>query len=150
MFLCVFIIGLDEEGIYRKPGIVSKATKLYKDAIEKRGKLNSINLTNEQEWDTKTIASAVKGYLGKQLEEPLMTFALHTQLIECASKSCDGHVIYPVTHYVHLHVQYTFLFVFDTEIGDREKRLDVIKELVDQLPEINRRILVLLIEHLYK
>ena len=36
------------------------------------------------------------------------------------------------------------------EIGDREKRLDVIKELVDQLPEINRRILVLLIEHLYK
>lgn len=40
--------------------------------------------------------------------------------------------------------------VIDTEIGDREKRLDVIKELVDQLPEINRRILVLLIEHLYK
>lgn len=42
------------------------------------------------------------------------------------------------------------LFVFLIEIGDREKRLDVIKDLVDQLPEINRRILVMLIEHLYK
>ena len=37
-----------------------------------------------------------------------------------------------------------------TEIGDREKRLEVIRALVDQLPEINRRILVMVIEHLYK
>ena len=87
-FLCDYIIGLEEEGIYRKPGIISKATKLYKNAIEK-GKVNSINLTNEEEWDTKTIASAVKGYLSKQLEEPILTFALHSQFIDCASKSCD-------------------------------------------------------------
>ena len=92
--LCDYIIGLEEEGIYRKPGIVSKATKLYKDAIEK-GKVNSINLKNEEDLDTKTIASAVKGYLGKQLEEPLLTFALHSQFVDCASKSCDSHVIYP-------------------------------------------------------
>ena len=83
---------MEEEGIYRKPGIISKATKLYKTAIE-RGKMNSINLTNEEDWDTKTIASAVKGYLSKQLEEPILTFALHSQFIECASKSCDSHVI---------------------------------------------------------
>ena len=88
----MFASGLEEEGIYRKPGIASKATKLYKDAIEK-GKLNSINLSNEDELDTKTIASAVKGYLSKQLEEPLMTFAFHGKFIECASKSCDSHVI---------------------------------------------------------
>ena len=87
-----YIIGLEEEGIYRKPGIISKATKLYKTAIE-RSKMNSINLTNEEDWDTKTIASAVKGYLSKQLEEPILTFALHSQFIECASKSCDSHVI---------------------------------------------------------
>ena len=96
IFLCDYIIGLEEEGIYRKPGIVSKATKLYKNAIEK-GKVNSINLTNEEDWDTKSIASAVKGYLSKQIEEPLLTFALHSQFIECASKSCDSHVIYPKT-----------------------------------------------------
>ena len=87
---------MDEEGIYRKPGIVSKATKLYKDAIEK-GKLNSINLSNEEEFDTKTIASAVKGYLSKQLEQPLLMFALHTQFVGCASKSCDSHMINTVT-----------------------------------------------------
>jgi collagenase-like PrtC family protease len=91
----MYVIGLEEEGIYRKPGIVSKATKLYKDAIEK-GKLNSINLTSEEDWDTKTIASAVKGYLSKQLEEPILTFALHGQFVECASKSCDSHVIHPM------------------------------------------------------
>ena len=100
------VIGLDEEGIYRKPGIVSKATKLYKDAIEK-GKLNSINLSNEHEWDTKTIASAVKGYLSKQLEEPLMTFALHSQFIDCASKPYNSHVIYLVTHTLpYTHITY--------------------------------------------
>ena len=93
-FVCVFCAGLEEEGIYRKPGIVSKATKLYKDAIEK-GKLNSINLSNEEELDTKTIASAVKGYLSKQLEEPLLTFKLHVHFIDCASKSCDSHMMHP-------------------------------------------------------
>lgn len=97
MSIVVVTLGLEEEGIYRKPGIVSKATKLYKDAIEK-GKLNSINLTNEEEFDSKTIASAIKGYLSKQLEQPLLTFALHGQLIDCASKSCENHVIHLVKY----------------------------------------------------
>ena len=77
--------GLDEEGIYRKPGILSKATKLVKDSVE-RGKLDSIDLTDEFEWDTKTIASAVKGYLGKFLGEPLLTFDLHMAFVEAASE----------------------------------------------------------------
>lgn len=79
--------GLDEEaeGLYRKPGIVSKATKLYKDCLEK-GKLDKIDFADEIEWDTKTIASAVKSYFSKHLMEPLMTYALHTQFINCASK----------------------------------------------------------------
>ena len=85
-FCIIFVTGLDEEGLYRKPGIISKAKKLYKDAIEK-GKLDSIDLTNEEDWGTKTIASAVKGYFGIQLEEPLMTFALYNQFINCGSKS---------------------------------------------------------------
>ena len=68
------------------------AIKLCKDAIEKR-KLQWINLSNEEDWDTKTITSAVKGYLTKQLSEPLFTSALHSQFIECASKSYDSHTI---------------------------------------------------------
>lgn len=82
-------LGLEEEGIYRKPGVISKATKLYKDVFEK-GKTDMLDFKDEFEWDTKTIASAVKGYLSKQLGEPLLTFQLHGQFIESASKSvCD-------------------------------------------------------------
>ena len=83
--IVLLYLGLEEEGIYRKPGIITKATKLYKNAIEK-GRLDSIDLTNKEDWDTKTITMAVKYYLSKQLEEPLMTFALHDQYIDCASK----------------------------------------------------------------
>lgn len=42
------------------------------------------------------------------------------------------------------------IFLLFSEIGDREKRIEVVKELVDQLPEINRRILLMLIEHLHR
>lgn len=77
--------GLDEEGLYRKPGIVSKQAKLLKECMEK-GRLDKIDFTDEFEWDTKTIASAVKGYFSKHLGEPLLTFALHSQFIESASE----------------------------------------------------------------
>ena len=82
--MCV-CAGLEEEGLYRKPGIMSKANKLVKDAVEKN-RTNSINFNDEFEWDTKTIASAVKGYLGKYLGEPVLTFRLHADLIEAASE----------------------------------------------------------------
>ena len=81
--------GLDEEGLYRKPGIVSRASKLLKDGLEK-GRLDKIDFTDEYEWDTKTIASAVKGYFSKHLGEPLLTFALHSQFVEAASKYSDA------------------------------------------------------------
>ena len=79
--------GLDDEaeGLYRKPGIVSKANKLLKDCMEK-GKLDKIDFSDEFELDTKTIASAVKGYFSKHLGEPLLTFQLHSQFIEAASR----------------------------------------------------------------
>ena len=82
--MCI-ITGLEEEGLYRKPGVLSKANKLVKDCVE-RGKLDSLNLRDEFEWDTKTIASAVKGYFSKYLGEPLLTFDLHISFVEAASK----------------------------------------------------------------
>ena len=45
-----------------------------------------MDVTDEFEWDTKTLASAVKGYFGKHLGEPLLTFQLHKDFIEAASK----------------------------------------------------------------
>ena len=77
--------GLEEEGLYRKPGVISKATKLVKECIEK-GKTDQINLSDEFEWDTKTIASAIKYYLSKHLREPLFTFPMHQQFIDVASE----------------------------------------------------------------
>ena len=52
--------------------------------------------------------------------------------------------------YTYMMLMSSYVFVVSTEIGDREKRLEVIKGMVDQLPEINRRILVMVIEHLHK
>ena len=87
--MCFFFnIGLEDEGLYRKPGRIPKANKLYKDAIEK-GKMDLIDLTSEVEWETLTLATAVKRYLGEYSQEPLLTFALHSRFIECASKSYD-------------------------------------------------------------
>ena len=77
--------GLDEEGLYRKPGVQSKATKLVKDCVEK-GKMDSIDLLDEYEWDTKTVASAVKAYFSKYLGEPLLTFDLHMQFVDASSE----------------------------------------------------------------
>ncbi len=76
---------MEEEGLYRKPGILSKANKLQKDCLEK-GKLDQIDFSDEFEWDTKTIASAVKSYLSKYLGEPLLTYSLHSSFIEIASE----------------------------------------------------------------
>ena len=70
--------------------MISKSNRLVKECIEK-GKTDQINLSDEFEWDTKTIASAVKYYLSKHLGEPLFTFTMHQQFIDAASEySVDG------------------------------------------------------------
>ncbi|XP_065885496.1 rho GTPase-activating protein 10-like isoform X2 [Dysidea avara] len=83
---CVWALekrGLTEEGIYRKPGILSKATKLMKECVE-RGKLEKISLEDECEYDNKTVASAIKFYFSKQITDPLMTHTLYDSLIGAA------------------------------------------------------------------
>ncbi len=87
--------GLDEEGLYRKPGVISKASKLVKECLEK-GKIDQVNFSDEFEWDTKTLASSVKMYLNKHLGEPLFTFTLHQQFIDVASKSTINYMVYPL------------------------------------------------------
>ena len=57
-----------------------------KEAIEK-GKVDTLDLSDEFELDTKTVASAIKGYFSKQLGEPLLTYQLHEAFIEAASES---------------------------------------------------------------
>ena len=59
-----------------------------------RGKLDSLNLHDEFEWDTKTIASGIKGYLSKYLGEPLLTFDFYIHFVEAASEWCGGEYMY--------------------------------------------------------
>lgn len=62
--------------MYRRPGVLAKANKLVKDVAGfflllgkifdycfiDRNAVESMDFSDEIEWDTKTLASAVKGY----------------------------------------------------------------------------------------
>lgn len=50
-----------------------------------RRKNEKLNLEDTQEWESKTITSALKTYL-RNLQEPLMTFKYHNSFISAASK----------------------------------------------------------------
>jgi hypothetical protein len=107
--------GLREEGMYRKPGQVLKATKLMKDAVEKR---TIPDISDENEWETHILCSAIKFFFSKQLEEPLLTFHLHKDFLEAG------------------------------KLNDASCRKDTIVDLVSQLPPSNKKMLRTLIEHL--
>ena len=147
--LCLHIVhacvkhcsGLDEEGLYRKPGVQSKATKLVKDCVE-RGKMDSIDLLDEYEWDIKTVASAVKAYFSKYLGEPLLTFDLHMQFVEASSEL----LLIPLTLLISLTLSPPLPPT--TEITDNDKRVEVLRYLVTQLPPDNRTLLLILMQHL--
>lgn len=112
--------GMEEEGIYRKPGVIAKCNKLVKDFVDRKLKVSEMDQLDEYEYDNKTISSAVRAYLGKQLCEPLMTFIRHEDFIAAA------------------------------KINDHGKRVQCIKCLVDELPSANRQTLMAVISHLFK
>ena len=83
-------VGLEEEGIYKKPGVLSKAATLMKDCIgvyistlslclfvkltiSEGGKLSKIKLDDAIEYDTKTITSAMKMYF-RLIKKPYGNF----------------------------------------------------------------------------
>ncbi|XP_064482003.1 rho GTPase-activating protein Graf-like isoform X2 [Ornithodoros turicata] len=76
--------GLEDQGLYRIVGVSSKVTKLTQLAFDSK-KAESLNLLDPDEWEVKTITSALKNYL-RNLPEPLMTFRLHTSFITAAKQ----------------------------------------------------------------
>ncbi|XP_065158393.1 rho GTPase-activating protein 26 isoform X2 [Atheta coriaria] len=72
--------GLEEQGLYRVVGVTSKVTKLLTMGLDRR-KADKVNLDDVQEWETKTITSALKSYL-RNLPEPLMTHTHHNKFIK--------------------------------------------------------------------
>ncbi|XP_023231800.1 rho GTPase-activating protein 26-like [Centruroides sculpturatus] len=61
---CIEVIesqGLEDEGLYRLVGVNSKVNKLTQIALDKQ-KIEKINLKDTNEWEIKTITSALKNY----------------------------------------------------------------------------------------
>lgn len=96
----MFFSGIREQGIYRNCGVTSKVQRLMQLALDKKkSSAEKLNLTDDTEWETKTISSAIKTFL-RNLPEPLMTFDLHHHFIN-AAKMDD--VVQRVNH-IHYYV----------------------------------------------
>ncbi|XP_071452500.1 rho GTPase-activating protein 26 [Hetaerina americana] len=91
--------GLEEQGIYRIVGVSSKVNRLLNVTLDRR-KLDRTNLEDVQEWETKTITSALKAYL-RGLPEPLMTFQLHDDFVAAAKLDLKEERINQVHRLVH-------------------------------------------------
>ncbi|XP_004365562.2 rho GTPase activating protein 10 [Capsaspora owczarzaki ATCC 30864] len=70
--------GLDQEGLYRLPGVQSKVQKVVQ--LQKDNKPFSVE---ESSAEIKTVCSALKQFF-RELPEPLMTFGMHQALVKAA------------------------------------------------------------------
>ncbi|XP_035993428.1 rho GTPase-activating protein 10 isoform X1 [Fundulus heteroclitus] len=74
--------GINDQGLYRVGGVSSKVQKLLSLMIDDE-KNNDVDLSASEDWDVKTITSALKLYL-RSLPEPLMTYGLYKEFINPA------------------------------------------------------------------
>ncbi|XP_051982145.1 rho GTPase-activating protein 10-like [Xyrauchen texanus] len=70
--------GINDQGLYRVVGVSSKVQKLLILMIDEKS--SEVDLAASEEWDVKTITSALKLYL-RSLPEPLMTYELYKEFI---------------------------------------------------------------------
>uniref|UniRef100_A0A6Q2YGY6 Rho GTPase activating protein 10 n=1 Tax=Esox lucius TaxID=8010 RepID=A0A6Q2YGY6_ESOLU len=74
----VFLLGINDQGLYRVVGVSSKVQKLLSLMIDEKS--NDVDLCASEEWDVKTVTSTLKLYL-RSLPEPLMTYGLYKDFI---------------------------------------------------------------------
>ncbi|TRY64518.1 hypothetical protein DNTS_008362 [Danionella cerebrum] len=70
--------GINDQGLYRVVGVSSKVQKLLCLMIDEKS--SDLDLAATEDWDVKTITSALKLYL-RSLPEPLMTYELYKEFI---------------------------------------------------------------------
>ena len=73
--------GLNDQGLYRVGGVVSKVKKLLNAGLDPQPGDSPLLLNDPKLWESKTIASAVKQYF-RDLSKPLMTHHLYTHFVE--------------------------------------------------------------------
>ncbi|XP_045478626.1 rho GTPase-activating protein 26 isoform X2 [Harmonia axyridis] len=81
--------GLEEQGLYRVVGVTSKVNKLLTMGLDRRKSEKLAGLEDPQEWESKTITSALKNYL-RNLPEPIMTYRYHNGFIAAAKNKDVG------------------------------------------------------------
>lgn len=112
--------GLTDQGLYRVGGVVSKVKKLLSEGLGIGNGGSCFDLSDPKQWESKTIASAVKQYF-RDLNKPLMTHTLYTNFVEAVK----------------------------TDKGE-ETRLELLVATMKKLPVANREMLKVLIKHLAK
>ncbi|XP_061626926.1 rho GTPase-activating protein 10 isoform X2 [Phyllopteryx taeniolatus] len=90
--------GINDQGLYRVVGVSSKVQKLLSLMIEEKS--NEVDLSTSEDWDVKTITSALKLYL-RSLPEPLMTYGLYKEFISPAKSGSPESRIQAVHCLVH-------------------------------------------------
>uniref|UniRef100_A0A3P8UK49 Rho GTPase-activating protein 10 n=1 Tax=Cynoglossus semilaevis TaxID=244447 RepID=A0A3P8UK49_CYNSE len=90
--------GINDQGLYRVVGVSSKVQKLLALMIDEKS--NEVDLSVSEDWDVKTITSALKLYL-RSLPEPLMTYGLYKEFISPAkgdSPECRIQAVHCLVH----------------------------------------------------
>ncbi|KAK7929385.1 hypothetical protein WMY93_005780 [Mugilogobius chulae] len=88
---------INDQGLYRVVGVSSKVQKLLSLMIDEKS--NEVDLSASEDWDVKTITSALKLYLS--LPEPLMTYGLYKEFINPAKGGSPESRIQAVHCLVH-------------------------------------------------
>ncbi|XP_014901177.1 rho GTPase-activating protein 10 [Poecilia latipinna] len=89
---------INDQGLYRVGGVSSKVQKLLSLMIDEKS--NEVDLSASEDWDVKTITSALKLYL-RSLPEPLMTYGLYKEFINPAKGGSPESRIQAIHHLVH-------------------------------------------------
>uniref|UniRef100_A0A9J7X1S5 Rho GTPase-activating protein 10 n=1 Tax=Cyprinus carpio carpio TaxID=630221 RepID=A0A9J7X1S5_CYPCA len=90
--------GINDQGLYRVVGVSSKVQKLLKLMIDEKS--SEIDLATSEDWDVKTITSALKLYL-RSLPEPLMTYKLYKEFIVPAKSATPESRVQAIHCLVH-------------------------------------------------
>ncbi|ROL42585.1 Rho GTPase-activating protein 10 [Anabarilius grahami] len=90
--------GINDQGLYRVVGVSSKVQKLLSLMIDEKS--NEIDLAASEDWDVKTITSALKLYL-RSLPEPLMTYELYKEFIVPAKSASPESRVQAIHCLVH-------------------------------------------------
>ncbi|RXN01894.1 Rho GTPase-activating protein 10 [Acipenser ruthenus] len=162
---------ITDQGLYRVVGVSSRVIKLVGILMDEKT-YSEVDLSSSDEWDIKTVTSALKQYL-RSLPEPLMTYELYKEFIvpaKCGTPESRVDAIHYLVYKLpeknlemlgmimkHLAkslpeplMTYELYkeFIVPAKCGTPESRVDAIHYLVYKLPEKNLEMLGMIMKHL--